>query len=330
MTVLALVHTQPLVAKELREELERRREVWSKLRLYSTLDDEIGTLTETRGSAAMVLPLTADALDDVDVVFFCGPLAANREAIARLGEAGGATRAIVLSPDAGVELGQPIVAAINLQHADRDDVLVSPHPGVVALAHLLHPLRRLGVESAVATLLQPASVHSSAALDEVLEQARSILRFETATAREIFGAQLVFNLLPVADPGEPLVAQLRDVLAGDGDGDDEPVGELGLQVLQAGVFHGLAISLRVRLRDDPGSADAVREALGGHPMNELASDPAILGPIDTAQSDRLMVGPVTGGDGVYWIWAVADNLTLGGAHNALAIFEAIAGAATTH
>ena len=316
MKTLAVVHPLPLVAKELRELLERHRELWRELRLVSTVEAEIGTLTETRGAAAMVTAMDEEALAGVDVAFFCGPAAANRPWIEALDPA---TRAIVLSPDAGVDLGRPLVAGVNLETAGDSGALVSPHPGAVALAHRLHPLAGLGVESAVATLVQPASMHGSDALDEVLDQTRSILRFQPAAPREVFGGQIAFNLLPIPASPAPLVAQLREIL-----GDD--AGELAVQVLQGGVFHGMGVSVRVRLDEDPG-AEGLRDTLAAHPAIAAAPDADVLGPIDVAASDQLLLGPVTpapGEPGAYWIWATMDNLTLGGAQNAFAILEAIA------
>jgi len=93
----------------------------------------------------------------------------------------------------------------------------------------------------------------------------------------------------------------------------------------------------VRLADAPDPA-RLRAALAGAPDVELraaeglrsaaAEKPIVrLGPIDAAQSERLLVGelrPDPRHAGGYWLWATLDNLTAGGALNALAIAGAVA------
>ena len=47
-------------------------------------------------------------------------------------------------------------------------------------------------------------------------------------------------------------------------------------------------------------------------------------PIDAAAREEVVLGAVDRSDsGGYWIWAVMDNLTCGGASNAMRIFEAV-------
>jgi aspartate-semialdehyde dehydrogenase len=68
---------------------------------------------------------------------------------------------------------------------------------------------------------------------------------------------------------------------------------------------------------------AIRKALAGNPHIETAEDPKHLGPIDSAASDKVLVGAIRKApDRGFWLWAVMDNLTRGGALNALEIAEA--------
>lgn len=316
--VLAIVHPTDLVGEEVRGSLGRRRDLWREVRLLSTVGDEIGALTEIGGAAAMVVAIDDDDLASnlagVDAAFFCGPIERNRPLLAAR-PAGCA--AIVLSSDATPADGHPVVAAINLETVAAGGVLLSPHPGVVMLANLLYPLRGFGLASASATLLQPISVFGKPALEEVLDQTRNLLRFAGPEPREIFPAQLAFNLLPAEAPLGALGSHLEKVL---GSGL-----EMMIQLVQAPVFHSYAVGLSLRLAEDPG-LEAVRRALGDHPANELAVDPELLGPIDAAAREEVLIGPVRaapGQPGGYLVWAVMDNLTCGGASNALRILEAL-------
>lgn len=318
MNRLAIFHPTELVGKELVDALEQRRDTWRELKLFSTLSDEIGTLTDVRGEATFIQPVEEGALDGIDAAFFCGPMAQNRAVIAELPPG---TAAIVLSPDAEQEDGHPVVAVVNPETADRDEPILSPHPAVIAIAQMLHPLLQYHPREATATVLQPVSVYGKTGLDEALAQTSSLLSF-SSRPEGILPAQLAFNLLP-AEPIRQLPALLRTVL------DSEFA--IRTQILQTGVFHGYGISLYVQLDEDAGS-EAVRDALAGQLSNDLSVDPELLGLIDAAGRNEVLIGPVRPAPdqpGGYWLWAVLDNLTCGGAQNALQILDAIS-QQTTH
>ncbi|HET9766539.1 MAG TPA: aspartate-semialdehyde dehydrogenase, partial [Thermoanaerobaculia bacterium] len=95
------------------------------------------------------------------------------------------------------------------------------------------------------------------------------------------------------------------------------------QVLQAGVFHGFAASVHLAFEPDPGVA-ALRDAYADRPYLRWADNDAPLGPIDAASTDDVLLGHLRpDGPGSYWLWSVMDNLTRGGATNAIAIAEAL-------
>lgn len=314
--ILALVNGDTLIGKELRQSLDRRRDLWQELRLLSTDEDQVGALTEVRGSAAMVQRFEPDSLEGASVVFLGGPVAGHRQV---LDHVPAEATVILLSPDAGPADGEPIVAGINLHAiADAGDrPLLSPHPGAVALAYILFPLLPFQPTRATVTLLRPASASDAAGLDEVLDQSRGLLGFQTDLPQQIFGGQLAFNLLPTAASVESLGANVRHILAA-----DLP---LAVQVVQTGVFHGYGISLFVELLDDPGP-EQVRNTLDENPMIELVEDSADLGPVRAAGARRLLLGDVRQAphyDGGYWLWAAMDNLTVGGATNVIQILEAL-------
>ncbi len=311
---VAVLHPTGLLGKELLEGLAARPALGGDVRLYSDDPEEIGAITEAAGAAALVQAWEPGALEGVDIAFFCGPAAATRRLLAERPEA---TTAILLAEDAGPEDGRPVVAGAGATTAARGAVLVSPHPAVILLTHLLWPLRAVDVEEAVATLVQPASMRGTPGLEEMFEQTRQIVAMTARTPTPVFGHQMAFNLLPHPGPIETLAAELATVLGG-----APPV---SLNVVQAGVFHSFSASLYLRCAGDPG-VRAIRRALGEHPVIELADDPKRLGPIEVSGSDKVVVGAVrkeTGAAGGYWVWAVMDNLTRGGAVNALEIAAAV-------
>jgi aspartate-semialdehyde dehydrogenase len=314
VTAIAIVHPMNLLGKELRESLDRVPRFSGDVRLLSGREDEIGTLTEVAGAASLVTRYEPEALAGVSVAFLCGTMEDNRPILADLPAE---TTAILLSLDATIEDGQPVVAGVNDEAAGRHRVLLSPHPGVVLLASVLDALRGLGPEEAVATLIQPASVRDDAGIEELFEQTRQIVAMTGRTATPVFGAQLAFNLLPVPLAADPVAAQLHAVLAG------PPA--VALQLLQGAIFHSLSASLYVRCRESAGP-QAVRRMLAAHPHLEAADKPRSLGPAEAAASDKILYGNVRKDEagGGLWLWAVMDNLTRGGALNAIAIAEAVA------
>lgn len=322
MTTLAILHPINLLGKELRETLGRgvAGPQWQEVRLLSSIEEEVGTLTEIGGAAAIVQRYEPGNLDGVAAAFFCGPIAANRGILAELPAD---VTGVVLSPDAGAADGHPVVAGINARPAAAhggSNVLLSPHPAAVLLAHLLQPLAYLEIQDAVATVVLPASMHDDAGVEELVGQARQIVAMVPRRRSKVFGAQLAFNLLPPASQEESvasIAAELALVLPL-----SPSTPPIAIQLVQGGIFHCLAISLHVRSATRS-SAAAIRKAIAASPYIELASDPRHLGPIDAAASDKVLLGAVRRDERGVWLWAAMDNLTRGGALNALEIATAV-------
>lgn len=312
MTILAIVHPTDLVATDLREKLEARPELWHEMRLFALHKDEVGTLSEVRGRPALVAELEDDSFDKVDVAFLCGDMKRLRPILATIPPR---TTVVLLAADARPEEAHPVVIGIEEGRLPEDQPLLSPHAAVIGLAHLLHPLRAFRPALAAATVLQPVSALGKEALEELFEQTREVLTFQPQSHR-LLPSQFAFNILAGDAESARLEAQLARVLQN---------GELqvSIEVLRAGIFHGFGISLHCRLEADPG-AEAVRAALGDHAAIELVEDFELLGTLDVAASEEVMVGRVErSGPGWYRIWALIDNLTRGGATNALGILEAL-------
>jgi aspartate-semialdehyde dehydrogenase len=311
--LLAIVEATTLLGKEVRDTLIGQPNLWREIRLLTTRESEVGALSEVAGAATFVQRADEDGLSGVDLVFCCGTDEEARKVLTVLPES---ATAVVLASDLkdyAAIAGQPIVAGVNFAKSQHGRVLLAPHPSVVLLAHLLHPLRGLGIEEAVATVILPASMHGDPGIDELFEQTRQIVAMTARKPTPLFGAQLAFNLLPTPASVAPLSAQLREVLAG-----DPPA---SLQLVQGGVFHSLAASVYVRFAN-PSDAKSLRRTLGQHSHLELAKKPGHLGPIDAAAHEKILVGAVQeepSTQGGFWLWAVMDNLTRGGALNAVEI-----------
>jgi aspartate-semialdehyde dehydrogenase len=312
MKKYAIVNSSDLIGQELKEHLGNAGVSSVQIELLSTDKEQVGSLTEVAGAAAMVKPFSAEALADLDVAFLCGAIENLEPAIKALPST---TRGILLSSDGGSNgggIGRLAVAGVTSDLASCN-LLVSPAPSVVQLALLLMPLADLGLVRGSATVVQPASRFGSDALDELMEQTRKILAFHTPGGGEYFDRQMVFNLLPSEDQGG-VEQQLKTILS------DRlrPSPEIAVQMVQGGIFHGLSASLLVEF-NSPRSADEVTERLVADSRVQLVDD-VPPGPVDAASSDKLLIArarPVAGRDNAVWIWSVMDNLTRGAALNAI-------------
>lgn len=314
MTRLAIVEPMTLMGRALRDGLASRRDLFDEVELFTSDPEEVGAVTEAGGRAALVQKLQRESLETFDLAIFCGR-EVDEQALAALPEA---ALAVLIDPSTEIAEAEPIVAGVNLEQVAGYRRLVSPHPAVVLLASLLHALRDCDPSEVVAHLLQPASAHDQRGLDELFEQTRSILSMRSEQPHDEFGCQLAFNLLPVAAATSGIESQLERVLG--------RRLRVALQRSQAGVFHCYATSVLVRLDNDPG-LESVRARLIEQRSIELSPRPDLLGPIDAAASEKILVGGVSpASEASYWIWAVMDNLTCGGVNNALALVAARRGA----
>jgi aspartate-semialdehyde dehydrogenase len=314
MARVLLLNPLSLLGAEIREAMARRRDLWEEVKLATNDVDQVGTLTELAGAATLVESFTPGEGGPCDLLVVCGDPLPKPEELRRLGDD---TTVLFAHGTPGGPEALPIVAGVNFERIATGRWLVSPPPPVVLLAYVLAPLRELGLERVVASILLPASDRGQEGLDELLNQARGLLAFQGEMPKEIWGEQLVFNVLPAAGSGAAVAGALASVLGG-----ETPV---AVQLMQAGVFHGLTASLWVKLSSEH-SANEVKDAIAALPFVETAEEPGAVGPVAAGTSDQILLGQVeadAAGAGGFWIWVVMDNLTRGGALNAIAVAEAL-------
>jgi len=309
MSRVGVVAPNTLLGRELRDRLAARTDLFGEPRLLSADEEEIGQLAESGGAAAFVGRLDEHAFDGLEVVFFCGAIGDDRPWLSRLPES---AVAVVLSAGARAGDGVAALAGVGAGSAAGRTLLV-PHPAAAGLALVLARLAPFGVRAAQAVALLPVSLGGAAAIDELFEQTRDLLNFQ----RRAGGAarpQTAFNLTPAADDADDVARQALQALDADF--------PLSLQLLAAGVFHGVGLSLRVELARSPGDAE-LRRALAADPRLELARKPAAVSPVALAGSEslRLVVLRRGAAPGELLLWAAFDNLTRGGALCALELAE---------
>src|SRR3954451_4184859 len=138
---VGVVNPLTLVGTEVQTILRERSFPLVKTVLLAT-GASAGALTEADGEPAFVVPVSDDELEDLDLVFFCGPAEENREWIQRAEDDN--FIAVDLSQPSTAEEGQLAVAGVNLEQVDGSNgVLVSPHPVAIPIALILHQVARL-------------------------------------------------------------------------------------------------------------------------------------------------------------------------------------------
>jgi aspartate-semialdehyde dehydrogenase len=311
VSTIALVNPETLLGEAFQEAAP---EVLpgTELKLLSRDPEIAGALADIGGELALIEALSVEALESVDLVVL-GATDGSEPSVLDYVPQG--TPAMVLTAAEASTLGVPVVAGVNDHKIGTETVLRSPHAATIGLAHLIEALDEFGPSRIAASVLLPVSIHnSSAGLDELFAQTLARLNFQQKLPVDVLGRELVFNLLPIAG-STALADELSEVLC--------HTVTVSVQALQAAVFHGTALSATIQLTE-PADADYVTDRLADSRVIETTDNGADLGPLAVAGEPKILLGKVdVNPDGLCRIWAVLDNLTRGGALNALELAERI-------
>lgn len=314
---LGIVNPLTLVGNEITIILRDRSFPFDRVTLLDTSGKSAGALTDVGDEPAVVIPASEDELEDLDLVFFCGPPEGNQEWIERHGEDG--FIAVELSQPSSITDGKLGVAGINLEEfGEADEVIVSPHPIAIPIALLLHQIETVSaVEICTATVVQPASVFELEGLEELAKQTISVLNIN-AVPKQIFDRQLAFNLYPAPEKNENFIVSQIRALTG-------TRAQVAMLVTQGTVFHGHTFSLFVKTRDKL-SREKILAALAANPALALPEGDQEFGTIDAAGRDEVLIAEVRPDPSIaggFWLWAVCDNLRRSSALNAVLVAEKV-------
>jgi len=339
---VAVVGASSLLGKELLNVLEEHHFPFSRLVTFSDEEDEpelpILDLHEGPPIAALEEDLPASALDFAFVAARSRHMPSFLDPSQPAQQEQPACFIIDLSTAAPTEeAASPRRRVVSVPFLDRAfplreeaagaaPVYVSARPATIVISSLLLRLgARFPLKSAVAQVFASVSEIGSHAIEELQKQTVNLLSFQKIP-RKIFGAQLAFNLLsrPCGTSGGELLAlenglrkQLQQYLRG-------RVPLPAVRLIQAPVFHSLAVSLFVETRE-PASPEKVGEALQGERVELRRRSQDSPTPVEVAGSDIILVDSVTADPdhpAGLWIWAVADNLRLA-AVNAVEIAQSL-------
>ncbi|MBS1801634.1 MAG: segregation protein B [Acidobacteria bacterium] len=326
---IGVVGASSLAGKELADELGESLLAASNVVLLDDDEDAAGQVTSAGEEPAFIQKIEPETFDGMDFVFFAGDAEAARHHWQEARRAGASIvdltyaleaekDVLVLAPWASEAIG-----AVGRAPDLKTPAVIAAHPAALMLALVAGRLNaRVSIKSLAATVMEPASEHGRAAMDEMHQQTVSLLSFQTLP-REQYDAQVSFNLLPaLGENSRVKLAQtelrIRTQFAQLAGG---ALPHLALQMVQAPVFHGYVVLLLVEL-DRPAAMEDVEAALQGEHIDLIGDDgepPSNL----TAAGQEDIVVRVTGefGDAEtssrFWLWLAADNLKLA-ALNAIA------------
>jgi aspartate-semialdehyde dehydrogenase len=210
-----------------------------------------------------------------------------------------------------------------LDAGDRAGVARIPHALSLILAELMHPLdREFEVTRATAMVMRPAADFGEPGIEELRDQAVRLLNFSSPPT-EVFGRQLIFNVLPddLADStGQEqetrVVREVQQLL-----GWSDP--RLAFRLVTVPVFHGHAFLVDATFRR-PASMEAVSAALAEAKGIEVTGDDSTVTPFEAAGKRQTLVpGIFEDGLGGTWIWAVAGEVESVPAEHALRLATAV-------
>lgn len=348
---VGVVGASSLLGKELLAVLKERN--FPVARLVTAEDEDVEPDVPVLDLREGFEPLIADehlSEKDFDLVFVAAPLRPVSDKSKAGGEApflrspsqlAETTHCTVIELGDGLAGESPAEVRIpfleeqgaSLGSAPSGRHFVSAHPAAIILSGLLLRLSlRFPLTSAVAQVFAPASDLGPQAVDELQRQTTSLLSFQKLP-EAVFGRQLAFNLLPRFGSGRQKVGPLAQAEArihqqvaaflAENAGSKLAIPVPALRVVQAPVFHSVAVSLYVET-GKPTSIEELESALAQERMTMTRLRDPAPSQADASGSNDILIDAVerdASHQNGAWIWAVADNLRLA-AVNAVEIAEA--------
>ncbi|HXE63866.1 MAG TPA: Asd/ArgC dimerization domain-containing protein [Bryobacteraceae bacterium] len=312
---IALVGSETLLGREVRE-VFGETSLGEQLRLLASDEEETTRIAAIGDEPAVISHLDPDQIEDAAAVILAGSEESSKVALAvnPSGVVIDLTGVTEEDPDARVRA--PQVEGPDFR-PDRDGPQVTAHPAALATALILTRIHRsFSITRAIVQIFEPASERGKGGIDELQKQVVSLLSFQQIP-KDVFGAQLGFNLLPKL--GEESAVQLHDVE----DRIDRHLATLleraatgmpmpSIRVSQAPVFHGYSFSMWIEFDEAP-DVNSLEEALMGDWIDVRGADVEPPDNVGVAGQSGVTVGAITPdrNDGnAVWLWAAADNLRL--------------------
>ncbi len=222
-----------------------------------------------------------------------------------------------------------VVPEINPEDIKKHKgIIANPNCSTIQMVVALYPLHKVNpIKRIIAVTYQSVSGTGSAAVEELTEQSKQILKGQT-TVPHVYPHQIAFNILPEIDvfldndytkEEWKMVEETRKIM-------HAPDIAISAVCARVPVFIGHSEAVHVEF-SQPLSPDEARRLLAQAPGVKVLDDPAISlypQPWSAAETDEVFVGRIhrdaSHPNGLV-MWIVADNLRKGAALNAVQIAE---------
>jgi len=283
--------------------------------------------------------LSEDAIDGFDLAFFAAGGSVSAEWAPRFAQRGAVAidKSSYWRMDPDVPL---VVPEINPDATGQalapggKGIIASPNCSTMAMVMALHPIHRESpIEEIVVSTYQSVSGTGRAAIDELTNQAHTLLHGSAPAPPSVYPHQIAFNALPhvetFKDPSgytteeRKMMVETRKIF-----GLDEEQLAITATCVRVPVIHSHSESIRIRTRE-PITVERARELLERAPGVIVVDDPdrnEYPLAIDASDRDEVFVGrlrPDPGPRGAEHLnmWVVGDNLRKGAATNAAQIAQ---------
>jgi aspartate-semialdehyde dehydrogenase len=312
---VAIVGAGSLKGKEVAEVLDQRNFPSSEIKLLDD-DEALGQLEALKDEVTFIQSIRSEQFEKVDFTFFASDADCTQRNWQQVLKAGSSivdlsyaledeSGALVRAPWVERQLGRTITPEL-----DPVPVVVA-HPISVALALLLLRLNSAApVRRAVATVFEPASEHGQKGMDELHEQSVNLLSFQQLP-KNVFDVQVAFNLVSryggnssstLSSVADRVIKHYRKITA------DQAILP-AMQILQAPIFHGNAVSLNVQFERAADLAQ-ISGALAGEHCTIVGTSEEAPSNVNAAGQGDILVSltPDATDASSIWIWATSDNL----------------------
>ncbi|HEX4022446.1 MAG TPA: Asd/ArgC dimerization domain-containing protein [Acidobacteriaceae bacterium] len=320
---IAIVGAATLLGKELNEVLSSSAFVTSE---FILMDDEeaLGKIEAAGDEVTFVQRIEPESFQGCDFVFFAAQPEITEKHWQQARKVGACVIDLtgVLENKPGVVVLAPWLTAELAPRQPKNlldlktAAVVPAHPAAMLLALVAARCQCVApVHALWATLLQAASEYGNAAIVELHQQTVNLLSFQPLPT-DVFGSQAAFNLaLSFGEEGRVRPIAIEEIIqrhyAAIADG---RLATLGLQVVQAPIFHGYVVSVAVEL-ESAADLEKMRLALTGEHVElvtESGEAPGNIG-VTGGTGITVFVRSASADEGAstrYWLWITADNLRL--------------------
>ncbi len=329
---IAVVGATGAVGTEMTKILEERDFPVSRISLLASTRSA-GSSVEFRNRDVTVELLFEDSFEEVEIGLFSAGGAVSEKFALIAADAGcivvDNTNAFRMDPQ--VPLVVPEINPHAIAQYKKRGIIANPNCSTIQMVMVLKPIYdAAGIRRVVVSTYQAVSGTGKKAVDELLDQTRDVLNFQTAECN-VYPHQIAFNCMPQIDvfmenaytkEEMKMVNETRKIL------EDDLIGVTATAVrVPVCCSHSESVNIETEKKL---TASDVREILSGAPGVTVIDDPASSKyplAIDASGKDDTFVGRIREDESIEKginLWIVADNLRKGAALNAVQIAEILA------